>query len=259
MVLGVGGYGLAVARETRELRYRNFFYYSYFGLVFVLAGSALLLPPAWAAVFWAMMAIVMAWFSAKTAWVSLSLQCTILLVAAGVASGLLQTTFAALVGSPEAGWVTFGYRHYAVAVATVVCLFIPVAQQSERWGSLAGLPQTLVLALSVWEVGGLAVGIGAVELAGAAGDAPNLAVLAALRTAILSAAAVTLAYSCSHPRWPEARWLVYPLLIVVFIKLGIEDFPNGVPASLFVALAFVGSALLLVAKLLKRDEGEASA
>jgi hypothetical protein len=65
---------------------------------------------------------------------------------------------------------------------------------------------------------------------------------------------VTLAYSSRFPRWPEARWLVYPVLIVVAIKLSLEDFPHGQPATLFVSLAFVGSALLLVARFLKRQE-----
>jgi hypothetical protein len=50
--------------------------------------------------------------------------------------------------------------------------------------------------------------------------------------------------------------LVYPVLLVVGVKLLLEDFPNGQPATLFVALAVVGSALLLVAKLLGRDKIE---
>ena len=136
----------------------------------------------------------------------------------------------------------------------MACLFIPVAQRSERWGVAAGLPQLIVLALSVWEVGGLMVVYLAPLLAQAGGAEPNLVVLAALRTAILSVSSVTLALSSRYKRWPEARWLVYPVLILVGIKLFIEDFPNGQPATLFIALAFVGSALLLVARLLKRSE-----
>ena len=41
-------------------------------------------------------------------------------------------------------------------------------------------------------------------------------------------------------------------LLLVGVKLLLEDFPNGQPATLFVALALVGGALLLVAKLLDR-------
>ena len=254
MLLGVGGYALAVARGTREHRYRNFFYYSTFGLVFVVAGTGLLLPIVWAAVVWAIMAVVMAWFSGRTGWVSLSLQCTFLLLAAGIGSGLLATALEALVGDPANGWVVLTYSHIGVAAATVACLFIPVAQESERWGALAGLPQLIVLALSVWEVGGLIVAYGSLTIAGTNGTELNLAALAALRTAVLSAASVTLALASRHWRWPEARWLVYPVLVLVGVKLFVEDFPNGEPASLFVALAFVGSALLLVAPLLKRDD-----
>ncbi|NIN82620.1 MAG: hypothetical protein GTO39_19015, partial [Pseudomonas stutzeri] len=41
-------------------------------------------------------------------------------------------------------------------------------------------------------------------------------------------------------------------LVLVGVKLFIEDFPHGQPLSLFVALAIVGSALIVVARLLGR-------
>jgi len=143
--------------------------------------------------------------------------------------------------------------HVVIALTTVACLFIPVAQQSERWGVFAGLPQLIVLALSVWEVGGLLVVLLAPVLANAGSPDADLAKLAALRTAVLAASSVTLALSSRYKRWPEARWLVYPVLILVGFKLFLEDFPNGRPVTHFVAFALVGSALILVAKLLSRD------
>jgi hypothetical protein len=257
IVVGGSAYALAFSPETRRIRGRNFFYYSTLGLLFVLAGSGLMLPSAVAAILWSLLAITMAVLSGRTGRVALSLQCTLLLFAAGIHSGVLATGLQALAGDPGPGWPELLGNHVIVALATVACLFIPVAQQSERWGKAAGLPQLIVLALSVWAVGGLIVVVAAPLLAAAGGAEPNLSVLASVRTAVLSVAAVSLAVSSRHWRWPEARWLAYPLLIIVAIKLFAEDFPHGQAATLFVSLAFVGSAVLLVAKVIKRVEPEA--
>lgn len=252
IVVGGSTYALAFSPETRRARGRNFFYYSTLGLVYVLAGSGLMLPGDAAAILWSLLAMLMAVLSGRTGRVALSLQCTLLLLAAGIHSGILATGLQALAGSAGAGWPGLHGTHLVVAIATVACLFIPVAQKSERWGKLAGLPQLIVLALSVWEVGGLIVIFLGPILAGAGSEEPNLSVLASVRTAVLAVAAVTLALSSRHWRWPEARWLAYPLLIIVAIKLFAEDFPHGQAATLFVSLAFVGTAVLLVAKVIKR-------
>ena len=257
LLLGACAYGLAFTPETRAARGRNFHFYSTLALGLVVAGSALVMSPRIAAAAWSLMALAMAWFSGRYSRVSLSLQCTFLLLAAGVASGILATGFQALAGGITADWPPLETSHLIIALTTVACLFIPVAQHSARWGVMAGLPQLIVLALSVWEVGGLAVVYVAPVLAAAGTTNANPAILAALRTAVLSAASVSLALSSRFKRWPEARWLVYPVLLLVGVKLLLEDFPHGQPASLFVALALVGSALLLVAKLLSRDKIEA--
>jgi hypothetical protein len=256
LVLGACAYGLAFTPETRSARGRNFYFHSTLGLALVVAGSALVMSPAMAAAAWSLMALAMAWCSGRFGRVALSLQCTFLLLAAGVGSGILATSLDALVGDASAVWPALIPWHLIIALTTVACLFIPVAQHSERWGVLSGVPQLIVLALSVWEVGGLMVVYLAPALAGVGGEDANPAILAALRTTVLSAASVTLALSSRFKRWPEARWLVYPVLLVVGVKLLLEDFPNGQPATLFVALAVVGSALLLVAKLLGRDKIE---
>ncbi len=253
LILSACAYGLAFTPETREIRGRNFFFYSSLGLLLLVVGSALVLSPAIAAAVWSLLALAMAFASGRYDRVALSLQCTFLLVAAGISSGILDTGWQALTGGAPEIWPALLPWHVIVALTTVACLFIPVAQHSDRWGSAAGLPQLVVLALSVWEVGGLIVVIAAPMIAGVATADSNLAVLAALRTSVLAAASVTLALSSRHRRWPEARWLVYPVLVLVGIKLFLEDFPNGQPVTLFIALALVGSALMLVAKLLSRD------
>lgn len=257
LLLGACAYALAFTPETRSARGRNFYFYSTLGLGLVVAGSALVVSPAMAAAAWSLMALAMAWLSGRYGRVSLSLQCTFMLLAAGVGSGILATGLNAFMGDASPLWPPFVPWHLIIALTTVACLFIPVAQRSDRWGVLAGLPQLIVLALSVWEVGGLMVLYLAPILADVSGPEPDLAVLAALRTAVLAASSVTLALSSRFKRWPEARWLVYPVLMLVGVKLFLEDFPHGQPVTLFVALALVGSALILVARLLGRDKNEA--
>jgi len=123
-----------------------------------------------------------------------------------------------------------------------------------------GMPQLVALALSVWVVGGQIVTFLAPFLAGVLGDTPDPGKLATLRTAVLAAAAVALAVSSRYKRWPEARWLAYPVLVTVGVKLVFEDFPHGRPATLFMALALVGGSLILVARFLpKRDRKHAQA
>jgi len=245
-------YSLAFTQRTRAASGRNFYYYSTLGLLLLFVGSAQLLSPPVAAAIWSLLALAMAWCSGRFRRVSLSLQCTFLLLAAGIGSGILETGLSALAATIPESWPPLVSWHVLIALTTVVCLFIPVAQRSERWGVLAGLPQLIVLALSVWEVGGLMVTYAAPIVAGAGTSAFDPAVVAVLRTVVLSAASVTLALSSRFKRWPEARWLVYPVLVLVGIKLFVEDFPHGQPVTLFIALAVVGSALILVAKLLGR-------
>lgn len=255
IVLSVAGYLLAFTPQTRAQRGRNFFFYSTLGLVLLVIGSALLVSPPIAAAAWSLLAIGMAWLSGRYERVALSLQCTFLLLAAGVGSGILATGMESLAGSVQ-DWPAIVPWHVVIAATTVACLFIPVAQHSERWGTLAGVPQLIVLALSVWEVGGLMVLYAGPLIAEAGTPEANAAVIAALRTAVLATASVTLALSSRHRRWPEARWLVYPVLVLVGVKLFLEDFPHGQPLSLFVALALVGSALIVVARLLGRGDND---
>lgn len=252
LALGLGAYALAFTPETRSVRGRSHYFYSTLGLALLVGGSALVFTPAKAAVAWALLAVGLAWASGRYERVSLSLHCTLLLIAACAGSGVLTTGVMAFGGDALVAWPPLVVSQVVVAAATVSCLFIRVAQRSERWGPLAILPQLVVLALAGWSVGGLIVTVLAPILAAAPGPSSDLGRLAALRTAVLAASAVTMALSSRHWRWPEARWLAYPVLVIAGIKLLLEDFPSGRPLTLFIALALVGGALILVSKALPR-------
>jgi hypothetical protein len=254
LALGVGAYGLAFTPRTRDERRRSFYFCSTVGLALVIGGCALVMPPGTAAVVWALMAVGMGWFSGREGRVTMSLHCTALVIAAGVASGGLAMGIAALAGDATRSWPGVSLAQFAAAAAAVACLFIPVAQQSERWGRASGVPQLIVLALSVWIVGGLLVALAAPLIAAVPGPSADPGKLATLRTAVLAASAVTLAWSSRQPRWPEARWLAYPVLAAVGIKLVFEDFPHGRPVTLFMTLVLVGGALIVVSKFMRRGK-----
>jgi hypothetical protein len=255
---GVGAYGLACTRATRAERGSSYYFYSTLGLALVIAGTALLLPPAWAAVAWSLLAVAFAWGSGRYGRVSLSLHCTLLLLAAAAGSGVLLAGLFAFVGSPVATWPAVTSPLLLVSGATVACLFIPVAHRSEQWGALTLLPQLLVLGLALWSVGGLLVLALAPPPAGVPGPAADPGTLAALRTTVLAGAAVTLTLSSRYRRWPEARWLAYPVLIALGLKLLFEDFPSGRPLTLFIALALVGGALIFVSRMLPSADAGAA-
>lgn len=254
LLLGGGAYALAYRPAERAERGRAYYFFSTLGLALVICASTLLLGPSPAAMAWSLLAVILAWLSGRHGMVSLSLQSAVLLAAAAVGSDALAVSAAALVGDAAAGWPGPAPGQGLVAAAGVACLFLPVAQASPRWGAAAGLPQFITLTLSVWIVSGLVVALVAPVLAGVPGNTSDLGSLAALRTGVLAASAVALALSSRYRRWPEARWLPYPVIAAVGLKLVMEDFPNGRPVTLFLALALVGGALILVSKLLQRQQ-----
>jgi hypothetical protein len=245
-------YALMFTPEIRSNRGRAYYLYSILAPTLVIAGTAILLPAGLTGVVLAIMAVGAAWVSGRWQRVTLSLHATVYLLAAAWLSGALTVGYQALVSDPMV-WPAVSASHVVVALATVLCLFIPVAQNSERWGALAGLPQLIVLILSIWVVGGLLVALVAPWIAGVPGADTDRGLLATLRTAILAASAVVLAVTSRYPRWPEARHLAYPILAAAGIKLLFEDLPHGRPLTLFLAFALLGIALILVARLLPRQ------
>jgi len=93
LVLCACAYAMAFTPKTRAVRGRNFFFYSTMGLILVVAGSALVVSPGKAAAVWSILALAMAWFSGRYGRVALSLQCTFLLLAAGVSDNCCMPVY----------------------------------------------------------------------------------------------------------------------------------------------------------------------
>ena len=58
--------------------------------------------------------------------------------------------------------------------------------------------------------------------------------------------------------WREAGWLVYPVLAATALKILLEDLPRGRPATLFLAFALYGAALVAVTRRRHRERASAA-
>ena len=72
-----------------------------------------------------------------------------------------------------------------------------------------------------------------------------------MTTVVLAVSAVVVAAFWRTTPCVEFRWLVYPVLVAGGLKLVVDDFMHSTPATLFVALAVYGVALILAPRLLR--------
>jgi hypothetical protein len=106
-----------------------------------------------------------------------------------------------------------------------------------------------MIALLVWSGAGAAIAFVTSLLVHATGGPADAGIVATIRTGVLAGCAVLLAWTGQHERLHESAWLLYPVLAAGGIKLLVEDLPVSKPASLFVALAAYGLALIAAPRL----------
>ena len=251
VLLGAGAYVAAFRRVDRAERGKLLFY-SGLGLFFVLAGSGLVLPAAALPFAWSLLAVVCAWGAVRVSRVTLSLHGTLYALAAAIASGLTWLAGYAFAAPSTFAWPPFTAGAAVALLAAAVCCALPVPRLAPFWKPYASFTRLVQLALLTWGAGGALLYALAPLAAGRPGAGADGGLLAALRTAVLAGAALLLGWAARWQRIHEAAWLVYPLLLAAGVKLAVEDFPNGRPLTLFVALALCGGALILAPRLARR-------
>jgi len=250
VALSVAAYAMAMLHRQgggEAWRRRGFFHLAGAGLVLALVGSAQLLPAEGLAILWSVVA-VFAGFAARRLddWTLYLHGAVALLVAAGK-SGLLVAGAYALAVPATAAWPIWPGLAIVVLLAAAAATWLFAGSRS---GSVLVVVPLAVLA---WGGGGLVVRVLAAVLAGAPGAAADAGVLAMLRSGVLAVAAVLLA-ALGRGRLAAAAWLAYAVLVAAGLKLILEDFPQGRPATLFLALALYGGALIATARLARRRE-----
>jgi hypothetical protein len=252
LAFGAGAYGVAFAFvERRQHSAVNFYYYTTIAIAFVLAGATFLLPAVPRAIFWAALALGTAVAARRAERITLAAHAAGYAVVAAIASGLLAHAGEAAFASPAHEWSPAPAAAVAVAAALAAAAWAlataPVRSRLHR------APRVVFVVVLAASAAGLLIGWISAAVAGAPGAGADAGIVATVRTAVLALGALALAGMGRTGAWMEARWLAWPVLAVTGVKLLVEDLPRSRPATLFLAFAVYGVALILVPRLRRRD------
>jgi hypothetical protein len=254
VVFGLGAYAVAFAFVERQQRSRaNFFLYASVALAFVLTGTGLLLSGALLSLGWAALAVTMAALARRWRRQTLGAHSVVCCAVAALQSGLLSHAGTTVFASAGAPWAPLGAAGLAVLAAIAASAALGAGIFAERPTLRQRAPRALVLTVLACSATGVATGWIVPVVAGAPGPGANLGLAATARTAVLVVGAVAVAWAGRRAAWHEVGWLAYPILLVLGLKLVVDDIARSRPASLFLAFALYGVALILVPRLRRRD------
>jgi hypothetical protein len=256
LVVAGGCYFVAFSFVERRAEFRgNFLFYSTLAVLLTLAVSPLVFGTNLLVLFWCGLGFTAALLGFRLNRISLAAHSAAYVAAAGIFSGLFGGVIRTFLGGAAHGF-SFPGRDALVVVATAVASYTALSVKEAR----AAGPRTKLERLPVAFLGVVAVvgiGGGAIDLlslafgTSGAGAAPRLATI---RTAVLSTAAIALAWARRRPFYGDLVWLPYPVLIAGGLKLVLEDLRTSSPAALVIAFGFYGAALIVVPRLLRRTE-----
>ncbi|MGM0575514.1 MAG: hypothetical protein ACQEXJ_07265 [Myxococcota bacterium] len=247
---------LAAARRLEEGEDLDFFSGPHepyvlggFALLMVLDGSGRVLPLPIAGILWGALA-VLAVHGVRRGLRFLEPFAVLFAAAATVGSGLMVGAWDALAGPAEAAWrpllafeplVTLG------ALAAAFCL-LP-RRPGER-----PLAETAVGVLVLGGLGGVLVTLLAGPVASAPGAGAHAGVLAVLRTAIIAASALVLAFVYRRTGQRGLAWLTVAALAAGGVKLVMQDLAAAGAGLLFLSFALYGLALILAPRIVRGTE-----
>jgi hypothetical protein len=259
LALGAAAYGVAVVFLDRSKdKGPNVYYYTTLALVHVIAGLTLVLVEPWLGAVLAVLAVVAAWLWSHFGRSFMLVHAMAYLLAAAIVSGVLAYCLRTLAVPGAGPWVLPGAVMVVVLLAGALSAWFAAARRNPSGDEIAsGLRLVIIL---VFIAAGSACVIG--YLAPVAASAPDgtldRGAFATVGTAVLAVATLLIAWLGRKPQFREWSWLVYPLLVCIGVKMVAQDFKLSRPATLFIAMALYGAALI-VAPRLRRDGAKATA
>ena len=254
LVAGVACYGVAFAfvDSHEELR-RNVYFYTTLALVLVLAGLTLDLRQQWLGVVFAVFGVLAAVSWSRYGRLYMLLHGAVYVVAAAIASGTLSYSVWALAASPAGSWVLPGGPMLVVLIAAALAVWFASVRPDPEGGGVASALRLVIATVLVLVACGCAAGCLA-PVTESAGSGVNLGALATVRTGVLAAAVLLVAWIGRRARFREWAWLIYPMLVLIGLKMVAQDFKYSRPATLFIALALYGAALIVAPRLRRGRE-----
>jgi hypothetical protein len=225
----------------------NFYFYSSLAIVFVLTGVETALSGAPRALALTGFAALLAAARSASGRVTLGGHAAVALAAASISGGLMTFLQSAFVGElPVAALLG------TAAATLVVAVIVSGTHASDCRARRLVVADVPALAIGVMATVGTAAFLTLAVARVAEAWSPmamDAGLLATVRTAVLSVLAVGAALLDRPGRFSAVGKLAYPLLAVTGLKLALVDLSTSSPATMFVALACYGAALVLVARL----------
>ena len=254
VLIGVACYGVAFAFiERQQHRGRNVYFYTSLAVVLVLVGVTALLPgPAVTGVLAALAVMCSAAWS-RIGRLFLLLHAAVYLLAAAIASGAVGYDLREVVAGAGPPWPLPSPAMLVVLAASALAAWFGAHEPASDGSAWARVPRFAIVLVLVLSAGGALVGYVAPAVGRHPDGSVDLGILATVRTGVLAVATLAVAWIGRHARFREWDWLVYPLLVGIGLKMVAQDFPNGRPATLFVALALYGAALIMAPRMRRRQ------
>jgi hypothetical protein len=256
----LGGSALAVAAgcyavafvfvERQQGSRRNFSFYATLALLLTLSGSALLAGGAVRGLFWSALSLASALLARRWARLTLAAHSAVFAVAGAWQTGLIRAAADAFEAPASREFSPVGASGLAVVVIAAVCYLLLPRKSGKTAPAGASVPPFVLIGLVIASCGTLAIGA-LRPMTGGHPPGSDPGAMAALRTAVLAAAAFVLAGIRRRVDLPELTGLAYAVLLLASVKLLVEDLPQGRASTLFVGFVFYGLALLATPWLLR--------
>ncbi len=230
LVLCAAGYALVFAVFDSIRDRRNYQVIATWSAILLLAGCTLCIPPNWSSVCLSSAAVAATFQGVRLGRLDFQFHGLLFLLVAAASSGLLNYALLTLTGTvPAAPSVSM----YLAAIAALSCYVTGRFSQAKAWSQQA--LHTVLALVAIASVSAMLVQ-GVMTLV-ALSTNPGAHHLAFVRTLIVCAAALVLAYSGAHWRRVELTRIGYATLALVAAKLVLEDLRHGhlgfIAASIF--------------------------